>query len=202
MRKRRQDPALPEVLPSRSTDQEKLAKAAAHPLRARALSVMVDRPASPKEIASIVGKSVPHVSYHFKELVKAGLIELVEEKKRRGAVEHFYKCSVSTLIDDEDWAKLSQDDRLVMTTLILHLIIGDSGRAMEAGRLIRPSDEHLTRTPMFVDEEGWSELKKIFRTALEATLEVSAKSSRREAAGIPQTKPIRAALMLFEMPPD
>jgi DNA-binding transcriptional ArsR family regulator len=202
MAKRKRKPSPPAVIPSRSSDQEKLVKAAAHPLRARAMSVMVERPTSPKEFASLVGKSVPHVSYHFRELSNAGLIELVEEKKRRGATEHFYRCPLPTVFDDEEFANLDPDKRLIVATVVLHLIIGDSGRSLESGHLLQHPGEYLTRTPLSVDDEGWSELREIFMSALKATLEVSVKSAQREAAGKPQTRSIRAALMLFDMPPE
>src|SRR3954453_18140561 len=71
-------------------ERAQLIKAAGHPVRARALSIMAFKPSSPKEIADALGLPVANVAYHVRELEKAGLIELVEKRKRRGATEHFY----------------------------------------------------------------------------------------------------------------
>jgi hypothetical protein len=37
-----------------------------------------------------VGASLSNVSYHVRQLAKAGLIELVATRPRRGALEHYY----------------------------------------------------------------------------------------------------------------
>src|SRR5690348_6136 len=63
---------------------ETLAQVVAHPLRVRALSILTERPASPKELAAELDAPLANVSYHVHELDNAGLIELVDEKRRRG----------------------------------------------------------------------------------------------------------------------
>jgi hypothetical protein len=42
------------------------------------------------------------VSYHVRELAKLGALEIVEEEKRRGAVEHFYEPT--ELVTGTRWA--------------------------------------------------------------------------------------------------
>jgi DNA-binding transcriptional ArsR family regulator len=49
--------------------------------------------ASPKELATQLGEKLGNVSYHVRILVRLGLIELVRETPRRGAVEHHYRSA-------------------------------------------------------------------------------------------------------------
>ena len=47
--------------------------------------------ASPKELATSLGEKLGNVSYHVRILARLGLIELIRETPRRGAVEHHYR---------------------------------------------------------------------------------------------------------------
>jgi DNA-binding transcriptional ArsR family regulator len=60
-------------------------------LRARILSLLDAGEASPKELASTLSEKLGNVSYHVRILARLGLIELVRETPRRGAVEHHYR---------------------------------------------------------------------------------------------------------------
>lgn len=67
--------------------------------------------ASPKELATQLGEKLGNVSYHVRILVRLGLIELVRETPRRGAVEHHYRSAprpdavlnVELGLDDAGW---------------------------------------------------------------------------------------------------
>ena len=52
-----------------------------------------DGVASPKELAARLGLSIPSVSYHVGILRDLGLIKVVRETPRRGAVERHYKAT-------------------------------------------------------------------------------------------------------------
>jgi len=75
-----------------SIDQS-LAKALSHPLRAHALTLIAEEPASPKQIAEQLAEDVRAVAYHVRVLQRLGCIELTETRQRRGAVEHIYKAT-------------------------------------------------------------------------------------------------------------
>lgn len=74
-------------------DQQRLAKAYVHPLRAKALALIAEGVASPKQIASRLGVETSNVAYHVRVLRELGCIELVETRQRRGAIEHLYRVS-------------------------------------------------------------------------------------------------------------
>jgi DNA-binding transcriptional ArsR family regulator len=48
------------------------------------------RPISPTRLAKVTGSTLGSVAYHVRTLVAAGVVELADEGRVRGAVEHFY----------------------------------------------------------------------------------------------------------------
>jgi DNA-binding transcriptional ArsR family regulator len=77
------------------------ARALAHPLRARALELLAQSPASPRELATALRAPLTTVSYHIRTLAGLGVIELVAAIPRRGAVEHRYAARVRLRITIE-----------------------------------------------------------------------------------------------------
>lgn len=73
-----------------STD-ERIITALGHPLRARILAHLGEGEASPKELSQALGEKLGNVSYHVRILADLGLIELIRQTPRRGAVEHHYR---------------------------------------------------------------------------------------------------------------
>jgi DNA-binding transcriptional ArsR family regulator len=84
-------------------DYQRIAEAFVHPLKLRILALMAEPPPpravserspepgwSPNNLYVAVGASLGNVSYHVRQLAKAGLIELVATTPRRGALEHYY----------------------------------------------------------------------------------------------------------------
>lgn len=73
-----------------------LARANTHPLRVSILEVLgLDggRTLSPKDLSQELQAPLSTVNYHVTELTKAGLLELVDQRQVRGAVEHFYRAT-------------------------------------------------------------------------------------------------------------
>ncbi len=181
---------------------ETLVKVVAHPLRVQALSVLTERSASPKELAAELGAPVGNVSYHVRELEDVGLIELVDEKKRRGAVEHFYRAITRPMLSSAEWEKLSLAERHGFSAWIIQLLLADASQAMGAGSFDARSDRHLSRTPLLLDEEGWKELVEIQNEALKAVLQVQAASAERlTKADRGESFPAIASMTCFELPP-
>jgi DNA-binding transcriptional ArsR family regulator len=77
----------------RKTDDPRLEKALAHPLRVRILADLERRTSSPRELSDELGEPLGNVSYHVRQLAGLGLVKLVKTTPRRGAVEHHYRAS-------------------------------------------------------------------------------------------------------------
>ena len=122
------------------TDQG-IITALGHPLRARILSVLDAEEASPKELATRLGEKLGNVSYHVRILVRLGLIELVRETPRRGAVEHHYRSAprpeavlnVELGLDDTGWREAA--DALSRLNEQLEGIIARHGGS-KGGRIV------------------------------------------------------------------
>jgi DNA-binding transcriptional ArsR family regulator len=84
-------------------DYQRIAEAFVHPLKLRILALMAEPPPpraiaggspepgwSPNSLYVAAGEPLGNVSYHVRQLQKAGMIELVAVKQRRGALEHYY----------------------------------------------------------------------------------------------------------------
>lgn len=68
----------------------RLALAATHPLQIEILDLLDEGPASPNQLSQRLRQPLGNVSYHVSKLRERQLVELVDTKPRRGAVEHFY----------------------------------------------------------------------------------------------------------------
>lgn len=77
---------------TRMSDADVL-KALNHPVRRQVMAALDDGVHSPKELAAQFGLSIPNVSYHVGILRDLGLIKVVRETPRRGAVERHYKAT-------------------------------------------------------------------------------------------------------------
>jgi DNA-binding transcriptional ArsR family regulator len=186
---------------TRPSIESTLAAIVAHPTRAKCLLILAERRASPNQIASELNEDVGHVSYHIKKLVSLGVVELVDEQKVRGAVEHFYRAVTLAYISDEEWAKLSAEERRPYSLYVLQLAMADAADAMATGTFNARSDYYLTRTPALVDEEGWSEFNKLHEEMVERTMEIIGVNADRLAKS-PDTPsiPIMQISMFFEQP--
>lgn len=76
-----------------ASGDQRLLKALAHPLRAKALPLFAEGMVSPIQAARQLDVDVSHLAYHIRVLHQLGFIELVETRQRRGALEHFYRAT-------------------------------------------------------------------------------------------------------------
>lgn len=65
-------------------------KAIAHPVRTRLLTALEAAPASAKQLAVSLGLTHGNVGHHLKVLERAGLVEVVEERKVRALTERIF----------------------------------------------------------------------------------------------------------------
>ncbi len=80
------------------------------------------------------------------------------------------------------------------------MISEDTSKALEQGTFDELPDNHLTRTPMTLDREGWSEVVSILKETLEELFAVQAKSSERLAQKDEESMPVKVVMMQFKSP--
>lgn len=180
-----------------------LIKALSHPVRARALAILSERVASPKEIADELEIPLGNVSYHVNTLKEFGCIELVNEVPRRGATEHFYRGVARSFFNDENWAKLDPTSKGGISLTGLKAINKYARKALEAGTFDSRNDRHLSCLSMFLDEEGWAEMTALLAETLERLGSINAAAANRmaESGGADNSLHATAALLGFESPP-
>ena len=180
----------------------RLIRALAHPLRADVLTTLSERVASPSELAEEVGVGVSDVSYHVRELRKSQCIELVKTRRRRGAIEHFYRATARFMFDDREWERLPESVRPAISANIIQLIFDDLVGALE-GNTFEARNRHLSRTPMFVDEQGWADLQALMERTLHQVLEIQAESGERLQEDVAAERfAATVAMMGFETSPE
>jgi DNA-binding transcriptional ArsR family regulator len=182
------------------TMETTLAAIVAHPTRVRCFSILAERTASPVEIAQEIGKDVGHVGYHVRKLQQLNLIELVDERPVRGAVEHFYRAIERPVVREEGFAGQTQEEREVFTRHALQLHVADIARAMDEHTFDARANRALIRMPMLVDQEGFDELADLHVEMYERTLDIQAKSDERRTGSGEEGIPTASTTMFFETP--
>lgn len=187
----------------RRSPEATLGAAVAHPIRCHCLAILGEREASPAEIARKLGLPVTKVGYHVTALAEAGLIEEVGQRPVRGAVEHFYRAIVRPITLTAEEAELTEEERISFARTIWSLITANATTALEAGTLVERPDHHLTRVPLRVDEQGWSEVTEAYMELYEKVYEIHAAAAERLGSR-PDDPGISAlsVLAFFETPED
>jgi DNA-binding transcriptional ArsR family regulator len=68
-------------------------RALAHPERQRVLRLLTTGSMTNKQLADTLGESPARLHFHVRELLAAGLIELVEERPKGGVLEKYYRAA-------------------------------------------------------------------------------------------------------------
>jgi DNA-binding transcriptional ArsR family regulator len=129
-------------------------KALAHELRVEILGILTERMASPNELAKELDEGLSQVSYHVKVLKDYELITLIKTEPRRGAVEHYYRATASTLLPAAQWRGIDGGLRTVIGAGLASELFDGLADAVEASKLT-DADTHIGRTLLVLDAEGW-----------------------------------------------
>ncbi|MGW4646899.1 ArsR/SmtB family transcription factor [Kitasatospora sp. NPDC004289] len=166
------------------TETDPVLRALAHPLRLRMLSLMWPGPMSAAELARELAVSHALASQHLRRLDGAGLVELAEERTRRGGKERRYRTVRGTPLSDRQDA-----DPLLAETMALTLRERAARRA--------PAAEGVTvDAELWVDPETWRDVRSRL-AALALELHAAARPART-----PGTEPVGVSLMAFPLRAD
>lgn len=194
------------------TDREKESfEALHHPWRIRILDVLAERSMSVSQfvdeglIPALVSMerhlAISKLAYHFRVLRHAGLLEVVEQKERRGSTEHVCRAGARVRITDEQWSELSPDQRQNLSHFVLHEMIARIESAVQTGTFDSRIDRHLSWLAMEMDQQGWSELVALMNGVLDTVTAIHHESQKRLEQSDEQ--PIRSTWgqLHFESPP-
>ncbi len=180
---------------------QQLAKALAHPLRVRILTSLHKGVSSPNQLSQELGEPLGNVSYHVKTLLEYDCVELVKTEPRRGAVEHFYRATERAFFSASDWEKIPASARKGISGSILETVGKDATEALISGSIDARSESHVSRTPLVLDEQGWSDVTNLLAETLDRALEIQDEAATRLNSEKSDSMNTKLAIMHFESPP-
>jgi hypothetical protein len=148
------------------------------------------------------GIAVSQVAYHFRKLLRAGCVEVVQHHVRRGAVENVYRGVARAWFNTEDWKTLDPARREEITGVVLQGLMARAESAVLEGTFDAREDRWLAWVQMALDEQGWDELGEICKRMMEDVERVRETAEERLGrAGEPvRTTPVTWGLLSFESP--
>jgi DNA-binding transcriptional ArsR family regulator len=185
--------------PIKNIDDPRYVKAMSHPLRVRILAMLDERKASPNQLAGWLGASLGTVAYHVRTLEQLGLIELVDETRVRGAVEHHYRARERPNVTAEGWAQAPPIAKQAAVGSSLD-VIADYARASAAAGGFDRQEAQLRRALYRLDAKGFAQLSKACDKLLEQAEKIGASAAARIAKDPHADDIVEAGLgvMLFD----
>lgn len=182
---------------------QRLVKALAHPTRVHILNVLNDGPSSPSKIARRLDNvSLNLTAHHINVLKELGCVELVRTVEHGGRREHIYRATKRQFFDAEEWGEVDPKARQPITLSILRMISEDLGNSLVKGKFDERPDNHLSRSPISVDEQGWDEVTAILARTLDEILDVHQYSAERALDSGEDLIKIRVVMMQFLLAPE
>src|SRR3954467_5915518 len=164
--------------PVGETSEARIAKALAHPLRARILQRLGERVASPGDLAVELNAPLGVVSYHVRMLRDYECVELVRTEPVRGALQHFYRATARPTLDEAQWRKLPARLRKELSGATIQEVVTDLAASADAELLDDP-DVTINRTPLELDERAFKKLNKLLAKTQEQALAIANESAAR-----------------------
>ena len=171
-------------------------KAYSHPLRIEILSLLDNRIASPRQLATELNTGLSATSYHVRQLASLKLIRLVRRRQVRGAVEHYYTAVVRPTITDAGWGQVPKIVKRAYLGGRIAQIGKEIATAAEQGGFDR-EDMHLTRTSLRLTPDAWETAAAILTRALKE-IEALGTEGAPGAVDDPEERHAIAVMMLFE----
>lgn len=184
--------------PIKSADDPRYVKALSHPLRVRILGILEEQAASPVELSQVLGASLGTVSYHVRQLNELGLLDLVRETPRRGAVEHHYRAKPRPRSGGDTWESVSVIAKQAIVSAELEHTTEVVQRAASVGGF---DGDHarLERLRLSLDDRGVKALSKALAKLVDDAQKIQKASSERtgkkNGAG---TSDVALVAMLFD----
>jgi DNA-binding transcriptional ArsR family regulator len=145
--------------PISNIDDPRYVKALSHPLRVRILAMLQERTASPSQLSEWLGATLGTTAYHVRSLHQLGLIELADETRVRGAIEHHYRAGKRPMVSEDAWAQAPPIAKQAALGSALQTINEYASKSAAEGGFDR-AEAHLSRTSLKLDAKGWEQLNK------------------------------------------
>ena len=164
--------------PITNIDDPRYVKALSHPLRVRILAMLQERTASPSQLSEWLGATLGTTAYHVRSLHQLGLIELADETRVRGAIEHHYRAGKRPMVSEDAWAQAPPIAKQAAVGSALQTINEYASKSAAEGGFDR-AEAHLSRTSLKLDAKGWEQLNTAALKFVEQVEKIDAASKER-----------------------
>ena len=166
---------------------------------AQTIEALSARDSSAAELSAATGFRAATIEEHLRHLSNAGLARPLEEWDDEGGRRHRME-RLRFVVDTE---ALSLEDRLDLSADFRRAARADEDLSVGGGTFDARGDNHFSRTPLRVDEEGWRELREVHDNALYASFAIASRAKARLEETGERGRDTRSIHILFEMPlPD
>jgi DNA-binding transcriptional ArsR family regulator len=182
--------------PITNIDDPRWVKAMSHPLRVRILAMLQERTASPSQLSHWLGATLGTTAYHVRALHQLGLIELADETRVRGAIEHHYRAGPRPMVSEEAWEQAPPIAKQAAIGSALQTI-DDYARKSAAHAGFDRREAHLSRTSLTLDQKGWEALNRACLKFVEQVEKIETASKQRLERKPHEEQPSSAAVVLM-----
>lgn len=182
--------------PITNIDDPRYVKAISHPLRVRILAMLQERTASPSQLSQWLGATLGTTAYHVRALHQLGLIELADETRVRGAIEHHYRAGPRPMVSEEAWENAPPMAKQAAVGSILQTI-DEYARKSAARAGFDRREAHLSRTAVQLDAKGWEQLNRACLKFVEQVENIELAAKDRMARNPHEEQPSSAAVVLM-----
>lgn len=193
------EPSLPATVKSdrdRSVE-DAVSYALAHRIRIEIQCLLNEGVHTAAQLAARTPWSLPTISYHLKQLLRSGAIEVAKVEKIRNVDQHFYRSVELPVVDDEEAEALPHEVKQEYAAVILHAVMAECLGALRAQKLIEPGVCMMWRW-FNLDEQGRDEFAEAQREAWDRIVDIEAQSTNRRAESGEKATTMIAAIFGFE----
>ena len=164
--------------PITNINDPRYVKALSHPLRVRILAMLQERTASPSQLSEWLGATLGTTAYHVRSLHQLGLIELADETRVRGAIEHHYRAGKRPMVSEDAWEQAPPIAKQAAVGSALQIVGEYASKSAAEGGFDR-AEAHLSRTSLKLDAKGWDQLNKAALKFVEQVEKIDAAAKER-----------------------
>lgn len=183
-----------------------------HPLRVRILEITNERDISPSAFVdeglqpkginfTSRAHGLSHASYHFRELEKAGCVEVVETFQRRGATEHIYRGIARVEFTTEEFGGMPKKQRQMFSRVAMQALVARVDGAMSADTFDSRADRFLVMMPLELDGQGWNEFIGLLDGCYSEVKRINEGSKDRLSGSGDDVMPATYGMLGFPSPP-
>lgn len=173
-------------------------RTALSPLRVEMLTQLTLAAASAKELAHQLGIPEEKVRYQLQRLTKAGFVEVVEERRRRGTMERVYIAATPEMIY-RGGSRLTEAQRKSFDAQVVKALFRDAVEATKAGNFKFGGGQLMARIPLEMDRQAMTEITRVFDEALDRMLVLQEESRSRLDESGAEAIAATSGLLFFEL---